>query len=67
MQPSMEIPQLSKTTFNNQLQQSTYLCDARSMSKFGRSTHFARAKVEGHTKYQLPTPNSFRDIAQIIF
>ena len=29
----MEIAQLNKSTFNNQLQQSTYICDKRNMSQ----------------------------------
>ena len=44
----MEIAQLSKC-IKNQLQQSTYLCDKRNMSQYGRSTNFGRAKVKGHT------------------
>ena len=48
----MEIAQLCKSAFNNQLQQSICLCHKRNISQI----QFGRAKVKGHTIMHTYTP-----------
>ena len=62
---SMETAQLCKSTYNNQLQQSIYLCHVTERClkygrctslKYGRCIHFGRAKVKSHTMMHTYTP-----------
>ena len=51
----MEIAQLCKSANNNQLQQSTYLCHKKNIClKYGRCTHFGRAKRSNHDAHLHP-------------
>ena len=72
----MEIAQLCKSTFNNKLQQTMYLCNKRNMSQIWW-TDFGRVKVKGHimmhnytpltnvhTKCQTSTPYRIQEIAR---
>ena len=68
----MEIAQLYKSTYNNQLQQSIYLCYKMNMSQIWQvnklwQSQSKRSHHDTHlhpitnipTKYQLPTPCGF--------
>ena len=54
----MEIVKLCKSTYNNQLQQSTYLCHKRNMSQIWQVNILLQspAKVKGHTIKHTQTP-----------
>ena len=45
----METAQLCKNTYNNQLQQSIYLCHKRNMSQIWQVNTLWETKVKGHT------------------
>ena len=53
---SMEIAQLYKSTCNNQLQQSTYLCHKEKHVSNMAGEHFGRAQYKGHTMMHTYTP-----------
>ena len=77
----MGIAQISKSTFNNQLQQSIYLCDKRNMSQIlqvntlwqsqGQRSHHDYAHLQPltnvPTKCQPYTPNGIQEIARTRF
>ena len=52
----MEIAQLCKSAYNNQLQQSIYPCHKRKMSQIWQlKTHFG-GEQKGHTMMHIYTP-----------
>ena len=53
---SMEKAQLCKSTYNNQLQYSTCLCQKISMSEIWQVNTFGRPKVKGHKMMHTYTP-----------
>ena len=46
----MEIAQLGESIYNNQMQQSMYLCHSTICLKYGSIEHFGKAKAKDYIK-----------------